>query len=95
MEPDVTVEGALLAEALPTLSTEVGFFSCVDSLVEDEVLMEAEALAALSAGERLLASVNTVVKDKVGFSGAKPLLHKSTVCPRCGSSDGGQGSGGC
>lgn len=62
----VELQGALLAEALPTLGAGVGPLPAVGSLVLDEVRSLPEALPAVGAAEGFLPSVDPPMLDEVG-----------------------------
>lgn len=57
--------GALI-EALPTLATFIGSFSCVDPLVLNEGRAVGEALPTGIALKRPLACVCSLVRDQMG-----------------------------
>lgn len=57
----VLLEVCLVVEALPTLSTHKGFFSCVDSLFSVSVSALFEALPTLGTHIGLLAPVGSLV----------------------------------
>ena len=62
-------QGALLAEALGTLTTLVGLLTRVDALVRSEDTLGSEGLRAVGAGEVTLPSVDALVADQVALPG--------------------------
>ena len=71
------VPGAVVFEPLQTIGTLVGFLSCVNPQVGEEVVLLTEPTAALIALERLLPSVSSLVAPELLIS--QELLRTETA----------------
>lgn len=67
VDDGVSFELRLFGETLPTLQTLVGTFACVRAHVALHALPLAESSATLAAGERLLPSVDTIMRLQVAL----------------------------